>query len=123
MQLARVCERMRKRHIYDLRSLINHVILSRDAVFAGDKEIGPQSTDEEPPDLVDKFNNDDSSVDSYATMPQLLRWIKSDLDLSSSDYEDIKDDVEDHISFTINSRHQSDDQLEDENSLDEDVLD
>lgn len=92
-------------------------------MFAGDKEIGPQSTDEEPPDLVDKFNNDDSSVDSYATMPQLLRWIKSDLDLSSSDYEDIKDDVEDHISFTINSRHQSDDQLEDENSLDEDVLD
>ena len=73
MQLARVCERMRKRHIYDLQSLINHVILSRDAVFAGDKETGPQSTDEEPPDLVDKFNNDDSSVDSYATMPQLLR--------------------------------------------------
>ena len=43
----------------------NRVILSRDVVFTGDKETSPQSTDEEPPELVDNYNSDDDSLDSY----------------------------------------------------------
>ena len=91
--------------------LLNHIILSRYDVIGSDKETGPQSIDEEPHDLLDRFNSDDDSVDSYTAMPRLLWHIKSDLDLSSGNYEDIKDDGNDHVSFTINCRHQSDDQL------------
>ena len=52
--------------------MTNRVILSRDAVFAGDEERGPKSTDEEPPDLLDDYHSDNGSVDSYTDMLGLL---------------------------------------------------